>query len=392
MIGNRLVGMRGKVQLRITGACPEDCLYRMILHGVRFRNYDKKDELTAELVVSAADMDRVNACAKKTMCDVKMLRTFGLIPMLWSMKLRLIYPLILCCLIAAVFWIQGRILFFKVEGNTTIPEQQILQILESGGISFWTRGDSLDLNMEKNKLLAQIPELGWITINTEGPTAAVVVRQREEKPVTAGNYAPANVVAEKSGIIEAVTVTGGTPQVNVGDVVIAGDLLISGVTNLDKTMLLTRAEGEITARTYQRKTGMILKTVTEKSYTGRESRKISLTFGKNTINFYNSGRISYDNYDKMYDRKALTLPGGYVLPLSITVITFREYDTVEVPVAEDDAQQLLEDSIRKDTENKFHGGMILDMRLKMEDSAHYYILSGLVECREDIGRTVEIKE
>ena len=384
--------MTGKVRVKITGACPEDCLTRITGQGIRFRDYVKKDVLTAEFTLALSDLKDLEAAAKKTMCEVEVLKIYGCLPSLRAMGPRLAYLGLLVGVVLLVFWIQGHIFFLEVEGNTTIPEEEILRILEGNGIGFWTRADELEMNLLKNQILSEIPELGWITINNEGPMATVVVRQREEKPVASEDVAPANILSNQSGVIEDVTVTGGTAQVKKGDVVTAGQLLISGVTNLDKTLLLTRAEGEVIARTFGRKTAVLLDSVTEKCYTGRETTGISVTFGKNTINFYKTSGISYDNYDKMTVRKTLTLPGGYELPLCLTIATFREYETVLVPMEEDAAQVLLTEGVRRDTEGKLSAGMILDMRLRMQQSEALYTMTGIVECRENIGVSVEIKD
>ena len=98
-------------------------------------------------------------------------------------------------------------------------------------------------------------------MNVEGCEAVVVVRQREEKPQVGKSAAPANILAEKAGIITEVTATGGTPQVKTGDLVTSGQLLISGVTNLDTTLMLSRAEGEVYARTWTTLDGIIPKTM-----------------------------------------------------------------------------------------------------------------------------------
>lgn len=386
------MGMGGKVRIRITGACPEDCLYRMTMEGIRFRDYCKTDMLTAELTVPLRDLNTATSCAKKTMCEMKILGISGLFPGLKAMGTRIGYLFVLVFLLILVFWIQGHIFFLEVEGNTTISDEEILQILEESGVGFFTKTSEIDLNVLKNEILGQIPRLGWITINTEGPIATVMVREREEKPVAVENQAPGNVLAAKGGIIEDVTVTGGTAQVRLGDVVTEGQLLISGVTNLDKTLLLSHAEGEVTARTFTRKKAILEESIQEKSYTGEEITRFSITFGKKTINLYKTSGISYDNYDKMTVRKTLTLPGDYALPVTVTVTVFREYEQAEKLLAEQDAEEFLEEAVRRDMEAKLSAGMILDLHLQCKMQEGLYVGSGIAECREDIGVSVEIKE
>ena len=392
MTGSGLLGITGKIRIELTGACPEDCLTYLTRQGIRFRDYEKKDPLTATVTLGLRDLGQAQAAAKKTMCELKIISVSGIVPGLRAMGLRCLYPLVLALLVLLVFWLQTHILFFEVEGNTTIPAERILAVLEDNGIGFWTSTRNLKINLLKNQVLADIPELEFITINTQGPFATVLVRQRHEKPETKKNSAPANLIAAKGGIIEAVTVTGGSAQVKAGDVVTRGQLLISGVTNLDKILLLSRGEGEVTARTFIRKTAVLGNTQNQKQYTGRERTCFSITFGKNTINFYKTSGISYDNYDRMTVRKPLTLPGGYTLPVSVNVISLREYTLCQVPLDETSAEVLLSEAVCRDTQESLLAGMILETRTRLRQDANAFYLSGILECREDIGQLVEIQD
>lgn len=392
MTGHRLLGITGKVRIELTGACPEDCLSLLASQGIRFRDYEKKDPLTAEITLGRRNLTAAEKAAKKAMCQFQVISSSGVVPTAESMGRRLIYPVVLGLLVVLVLWMQGHIFFFRVLGNEVIPSERILAVLEENGIGFWTSTKGLELNWMKNQLLAQIPELEFITINTEGPLATVLVRERQEKPEEIAAQAPANVIAAKGGIVERITPTGGTPQVKPGDVVTRGQMLISGVTNLDKTLLLTRGSGEITARTFLRKTAVMGNTRLKKQYTGREKNCFSITFGKNTINFYETSRILYDNYDRMTERKPLTLPGGYTLPVSLNFIAFREYTLSQIPLGESEAQEQLTEAICRDTLENLSAGMILETRTRLEQDGDVFSLGGILECREDIGQLVEIQD
>jgi similar to stage IV sporulation protein len=392
MTGTRLLGLGGFASVKITGACPEDCLYRMASAGIRFRDYCKTDELTAVLTIPCSRLREAEHCAKKTMCTLEVRRISGLLPTLRAMGVRVWYLALLFGMVLLALWLQGHIWFFRVTGNETVPTEKILYALEENGIGFFTDISELDMNQVKNELLTALPELGFLTINTQGGVATVLVRERAEKPVIQNSAAPANIVARKNALITEVITTGGTAQVKAGDIVIEGQLLISGVTNLDKTLLLSRAEGEVYGRTWTNLAAVLPDSETKKVYTGEKTRKISLTFGKNTINFYKTSGISYPNYDKMTVRKTLTLPGGYVLPVSLTVTTFRAYDLVELPLEETQAEARLLASVQRQMQQMLTAGVVASELLNLEAEDSLYRLSGVVECQEEIGKVVEIQD
>lgn len=392
MTGPRLLGLRGTMTLRIIGACPEEFLIRLVKCDVRFRNYRKEDELTASLVIPAEKISTARAAAKKTMCQLEVIGVSGLIPGIRAMGLRILVPLWLILLTLGVFWLQGHMLFFQVEGNQTIPDLVILEALEQCGVGFFTPEDQIDLNLLKNQMISRLPQLSFVTINHRGCIAQVVVREREEKPILVESAAPANILAAKDGLITAVTATGGSQVVRPGDLVTKGQLLISGVTNLDKTLMVSRAEGEVYARTWNALDAVTADQLAYKQRTGRETKVFAVTFGKKKINFYKTSGISYGNYDKMTTEKPLTLPGGYTLPVSLTITVVREYSLIRQPVEQSHAEALLEQCSRQQLLGTMTAGNIQSMSVSVRKENGLYRLVGTAECQEEIGTVVEIKD
>ena len=128
----------------------------------------------------------------------------------------------------------------------------------------------------------------------------------------------------------------------------------------------------------------------KKIYTGKKTKRLSLEIGKKTINFYKTSRISYEEYDKMTVRKPLTLPGGYTFPLAITVVILSEYESKTYePFA---PWELLSDSLLKNVRKELVAGSILNHDLHGSGEGDHYLLSGTVECLEEIGRAQEISD
>ena len=115
MTGAGLLGLCGTAELRIIGACPEDFLGYLAGKGVRLRHYRKEDELTACLVIPCTAMEQAEAAAKRTMCELQVVRVAGVIPSLRAMGKRLGLLGLMGAMILLVVWLQGHILFFRVE-------------------------------------------------------------------------------------------------------------------------------------------------------------------------------------------------------------------------------------------------------------------------------------
>lgn len=385
-------GRFGRVDLEITGACPQDVLMRLAAQGTRIGPVQRVDELTLRVSVSAGQLPLIRRCAKQCMCELTVLKVHGLLPLLRMLGFRAAYPAVLIGLIYLVFWLQGHIWFISVSGNQTVPTEQILWTLEENGVGFWTETEKLDMNVLRNAVIDDLPALRWITVNTQGGFAQVEVRERAEKPVLSRDASPANIVARKSGVIEAVHASGGTSQVKPGDVVTQGELLISGVSNLDKTLLLTRAQGEVTARTWNSVSAIMPNHMVKKRYTGQSWTGWSVSFGKKTINFCKTSGISYREYDKIRKSVSLALPGGYTLPVAFTKTVCREYIPEAVPVEPEAAETAMTAAAERQLKQEMVAGVILSKDLALERFSDGYRLTGVAECREEIGNVAVIKD
>ena len=63
---------------------------------------------------------------------------------------------------------------------------------------FWP---GLETDLLRSRLLLELPELSWITVNVRGSRALVQVQERQEKPELAADGAPADLVAARDGLI-----------------------------------------------------------------------------------------------------------------------------------------------------------------------------------------------
>ncbi len=392
MTGNALRGLRGWALIKVTGAATEDFLNLLSDAEIPFRRLEVLDDVTIRLLIPANNISDGRRFGKKTVCTVQVLRVSGMVPFFRAMGIRLLYPLVLAGMAAFVFWLQGHIWFLTVSGNETVPREMILRTLEEEGVTFWTAEKELDLNLVKNRVLARLPELSWITVNTGGGRAEVVVRERQEKPVLQRDAAPANLVAKRGGLILSVDAVRGSPQVQPGALVEEGELLISGVTSLDRILLLTRAEGEVYARTWREIRAALPNIAGEKRFTGRSKARYSVTLGKKTINFFKNSGISYDVYDKIRETRNLTLPGGKAFPVSVTKTVYREYTLLPGEELPETEEADVSGRVLAQIAGELTAGTILKTRLTPEYRPDGLLLLGTAECREEIGRISEIKE
>lgn len=160
----------------------------------------------------------------------------------WGLAVGMALFIVLLQLLSSRIWI------VRISGNERVSDNAIRDVLEPLGIYQGSTVSAVDLPRLQLTALQQLPELVWLTVNFEGSTALVEVRERQEsQPIIP--HQPANIVATQDGVIVSINAVSGQAMVKEGDAVTKGMLLISGVMDSKVGPLLKRAEGVVMART-----------------------------------------------------------------------------------------------------------------------------------------------
>lgn len=367
--------VRGWIRLRLTSA---DCAGRLRELAREVQMYDIlfSDDLTAEFTVFHRDRERISVRDGDVLAEIRR----GGLPCLWTTVHRwwMVTVFALGIIMLSVL-LQGRLLFFRVEGNDRVPERLILERAAECGLYFGATSRDLRSEQVKNHLLWAIPELRWAGVNVDGCSAVITVAERQigEEPE---ETLPGDIVAAIDAVVTDVFLGTGSALAAPGQAVRAGDVLISGTTDLGLLVRTEQADGEVyglTRRAFEVK-------LPEESLVRRETglviRKFSLRIGKKYVNFSNDCGILYGTCVKMRTVKNLKLPGGFSLPVALVTDTYRLCDTDAIP-REMDAGLLLSEARRLAREDMI-AGTILREDVTVEGGR----LRVVFECRELIGR------
>lgn len=376
--------IRGHYRLRLTGADPARTL-RHLSGKIRLEDVCRTGPLEVEFSVSSSDLETVRVIAERFGDRIEILERGGF-PQ--TVEKCLSYPVICLTVVLMIFaslWLPGRVLFFRVEGSQTVPERRILEEAAACGLQFGAERGTVRSERVKNRLLDALPELSWVGVNTSGTVATITVQERQRSPEQI-QRSPGNIVASADGIVTGVTATAGTPLVQPGDGVQAGQTLISGYTDLGLCTHVETAEGEVFALT-ERSVEAVLpgetRMIAENSST---VKKYSLLIGKNRINFYSDSGILHTGCGKMTQIRVLTLPGGWTLPLALMVETFAVSETYSAERDPEEAESMLIDAARAELEQRMIAGEIRSADAVLAEAEHRYRLTLQCRCHEMIGR------
>ncbi len=388
---------RGSVLYTVTGAFPERFLNLCAQNGVAFWGLEWLDQHTLRLCFARKDAKKARELAEKVMCEAKTTHRAGVPFFLLKFKKRYAFLLGLSLAVAAVCILSQFILTIEVTGNSKVSTAVILSELNRQGVRVGTYGPGIDEKIVSQEALLRIPELSWMAVNLHGTRAEVIVRELVAKPEIVDKSVPSHVVSVATGIITHMEVLEGQPLFQVGDTVLAGETLISGVMDIpepkyadtDLGIRITHAMGNVWARTWRTLEAELPLEAEVKSYTGTETTRWSLSILNRRFNFYGNSGISMDKYDKITSSHSLILPGDRVMPLVLRAERYRGYTTVPVALDPEAVQTML----RQQLSERLTGlvgaqGEVLRTDFTVREENGLLIVTLLAECQEQIGRVV----
>lgn len=318
--------------------------------------------------------------------DMVKLQNYGIFRTFWKKVFK--HPVFL--FLFSVFIVLGNvlpgyILFIEINGNQKITAAQIEAAAAQCGLSVGSARSSIRSEKIKNELIARMPELKWIGINTRGCRAMITVAEKISDSETSNGY-PGNVVAGISGQVASCTVSSGSLLCVPGDYVTAGQRLISGNTDVGRTVLSGKAEGEIFAYTQRPLSAAVPAAVRWITSERSVHRRYSLIIPNCKIKLYFSSGILGADCGRMYKQYYICLPGGFTLPYGIESETVTVYCPEPGELTPDEAADAMLGVSRLAVNRDMLAGKILSEKTIVSSTKDRYDLEGSFSCYEMIGR------
>ncbi len=374
------------LRIRLVSSDISARLQTFVSQGMRLEKVTQEDLLTAAFTLSRKDFSAVKKYAKSRGDEITVLSTQGPGNRLHRAVKR---PVLTCCLLFLLFltcWLPTRVLFIRLEGNTNVAPQEILQWAQASGIRFGASVRQVRSEQVKNRILEAIPELSWVGINTKGCVATIHVAQREISQLPQEQSRISSLVAVRDALVTELTVTQGNALCKPGQVVRKGQVLISGYTDCGLKIQATNAQGEVFAQTRHNRLLVFPTDLRKKQEISHVERNYFLQIGKKEINLWKDSGISGMVCDKMYATHYVCLPGGFYLPLGITVQTCVYYETAPGQPDPEHLRSRMEILSRQDLLGDMISGQILSQKYAYQEMDGFHQLTGSYLCREMIGR------
>ena len=378
--------LSGTVRVELTSADVAYTLHQINTAGIEIWNVETVGDLTVCFDAERKDLSRLEIMSRRKGERLRILRRSGIY---WHIRSSAMRPVLLMSLILLVFltlFLPGRVLFVEVEGTDLVADNLVLEAAQSAGIRFGASRRQVRSEKVKNSLLGSVPQLQWAGVNTYGCRAVISVRERTKEDAAEPENLVSSIVASCDGVITSCTATAGNLLCAEGQAVTKGQVLISGYTDCGQTMAVTRAKGEIFARTRHTLTVKTPSETLMRRDEEGEIRNFSLLIGKKRINFMKGSGIYDASCVKMSMEYYLALPGGYRLPVTLIKETIRGYALQSAVCDEETSRNLLSEFAGNYLRQRMVALTVSDAQEEFDAADGVYTLRGKYACTEMIGR------
>lgn len=303
----------------------------------------QKDGKDVLFTLYAKDYKKLHKIKQRTHARVKLAEKSGF-PFRFRRMLRRPGLLLGTALgVALMLFLSGFYWEMTISGED-IPyaESEVLAAAKRVGV-YIGAPRSTDTALASVALLEELPELSWASFNTEGCTVQLELRTSVTKAEGAEHDGTGDIVASRAGLIHSITAQNGTVLVKVGSACAAGQVLVSGITQVGDPYdpeynpvrcFYTRARAEIlaeTQRTFTASCPLSTETVRETDLGTQRALYILGVRVPLSLSGAPKGQTAYTRTPVVLQE--------HTLPLWVETVRVYEEETVPVTFTEEEAQR-----------------------------------------------------
>jgi len=335
----------GYVTVEVSGFSVERFLNLAANKNICLRELTRTDEDKALMRVSIKGFKLLRGCARKTGCRLRIVAKTGLPFLAFRHRRRKLWVLGAVLFVFALYVLTSFVWLVDIDGVERHNEADLRAFLSESGLREGVWKSEVSPRDIERAMLARFENIAFIHIQLTGTRAEVRLSETippyaEELPPTD----PRDLIAKKDALVLSIFTAQGTPMVKAGDVVQAGDLLVSGTLAYGEEgqppyYAYVPAQAEVRAKLYYEMLFEVPLTYIEKRFTGNQKSVYGIIL-LNTLYKPFSPAISYAHYEKMLFSTRLGFGSALPLPIIWQREEYREFVPAEVERSIEQAEML----------------------------------------------------
>lgn len=295
----------------------------------------------------------------------------------------------ICFFVLFLLFMQNFVWQIDVVGNQTIQTKQIEDLAKSLGLHTGAYLHNINFKQIQREMELQLPNIAWITVNHNKTKVVIELCESTKIPDMEDEDTPSNLVAKKDGIIKYTEIYSGQKIVKQGDIVSAGDLLVSGIQEdqFQQTHFYP-SRGKVIAETYQTKRFSQPLQFSDKQYTGQVKKRHYLDlFGLKVpmfLAFHMEG-----TFERSQQYAPLVLFQKQ-FPLGWYTLEYKEFQTVQKKYTTQEAEKILLQQIDAYETKELNNIKVISKEMEKTEGENVYEISIAYTFEEDIAKEEKI--
>ncbi len=378
MLSGMIDFFRGYLQLQLEGIHLERLLNMAIGQNIHLWDIKRLSDTVMRLKVSRRGFGKLRHAVYKTRTRVHICGKHGWF--LWKRRILSGKWLAISLATAGIcmLFLSSLVLDIRVIGNSAVAEEEILAKLSEINLKKGVFRGNIDGERVSDYLVTRMNNIAWVGIQEKGTQVIVEIKERRPAPEIVPADIPCHIIATKEAVVQTLTVENGEAAVQPGEVVAAGQILISGIVESERAQTrYLHAMGRATGKTWHEETVVGKLYTFDKEYTGNSCKERSLSFGEREIGIPHKPK--YYNYDTETRRRIF----GF---LTWETKEYKEYTLHRRELSEDDVKKQSEEALLERLYALYEKEKIHSVSF-----THSYNQAGelesrlLAECIEEIG-------
>ncbi|MBC3515609.1 sporulation protein YqfD [Neobittarella massiliensis] len=380
----------GTVQFRLRGIFSERFINLVNKNGLRLWGLQKEPEgFTANTV--ARDYKQMHHLARSTGVRLRIQKKKGL--PFWARRYRKRIGAVVGLLLCAGFLLHMSHLTWTIQvtGNEKVSTQSILQTLSDLGVNKGKDLRRLNRKATEEKALLALPDLADMTISNKGTQLFIEVREQQKKGEIVDPRQPCDIVAAKKGKILRIQPLEGHPQVEIGQYVGQGDVLISGMfQDYWQRTVYKHAQGEVWAQTEEKVSYLIPLQKTEWVPAGeaKEQRVLDLFGFKLPLYFPKKLEGEFMIQKKKWDLKLLSVE----IPIDLITQKITPVKSQVRTLTSEEAKQQADEQVQAFMAQNYKDLAPQCAVTQLEERDGSLFVEYTVTCEENIAKSQEISQ
>lgn len=399
--------LKGYLSIRVWGYSPERFMNLCSNHDIFLWNIENHGEYYT-MCITVKGFRRLKGIVRKTGTKVVIQKRYGLPFFVPKMKRRKFFLIGLVGSLVFWMWMSTFIWAVDLHGNYSVSDDIFMDFLKENQIYVGMKRESVNIEELEKKIRQDFPIVTWTSAKIDGTRLEIQIKENEvdiegtkeeavEEQAGDENTYGSNLIAEADGTIVSMVTRKGVPQVAVGAEIKKGDVLVLGnvpVYNEDTTVKKYQyyeADADIYISRVLRTTQVLPLTYEQKVYTGEEKQEMLLGIMDKEF-FLRLGKVRYEHYDKLTDKKQVKLLDNFYLPLYYGSSTNREYVVTDNIYTKEEVKNIFSEKLRKfigSLEEK--GVQIIEKNVTMNKTKKQWQMNIELQIVEKTGKSVPME-